>query len=483
MRNIGIISDARVGMIIDECCEYPNHEYHYSPSEHYPEYPYEEISPYPNSAYDKIRRLFHTLNLDENHYGLPEWNPLGDFIRPGDRVLIKPNFVMHYNKNKEGGTDCLVTHPSLIRAVLDYVLIAEKGQGSVFIGDAPMAECDFNALMREKHYNAIWDFYNKLEISILPIDFRNSTLVDNDRVARNDAMTGILVDVGESSALEELSDKQMKNFVMVLGSYPNNIKNFHARGVHKYLINKYIIESDVIIGMPKVKTHRKAGMTACSKNFVGACAIKDCLPHSIYGGKKVGGSEYPDSNIFTAAYSRLKKWQFKHSINNEKTRNLRRLLSKLSKKYAPGNIVNWDGAWYGNDVVWRFIVDLNRIMVYSDPNGIMRDKKQRIVFNICDAIVAGQKNGPLSPAPKELGAVLGGFCGIAIDYFIAKIMRFDYQRIRYIPALLNEFCVDPDDISVCINDSPRVPLNQFEIPAAWSFIPSDGWKDYIEQMH
>lgn len=37
----------------------------------------------------------------------------------------------------------------------------------------------------------------------------------------------------------------------------------------------------------------------------------------------------------------------------------------------------WKGSRYGNDTIWRKIIDLNRIMIYADQNGIMTDKVQR----------------------------------------------------------------------------------------------------------
>ena len=98
----------------------------FGPSEAYPEYPFAEetLSAQKNDIYQIVREGLIRMGLDSEHVGQPEWNPLGDIITPGDYVLLKPNMVLHENRRKENGTDCLITHPSVVRAVLDYVVIA-----------------------------------------------------------------------------------------------------------------------------------------------------------------------------------------------------------------------------------------------------------------------------------------------------------------------------------------------------------------------
>ncbi|MFR5984215.1 MAG: DUF362 domain-containing protein [Bacilli bacterium] len=48
----------------------------------------------------------------------------------------------------------------------------------------------------------------------------------------------------------------------------------HCQGKHEYLISKDILDADVIINVPKPKCHRKAGITASMKNFVGVNSKK-----------------------------------------------------------------------------------------------------------------------------------------------------------------------------------------------------------------
>jgi hypothetical protein len=67
-----------------------------------------------------VRQLLAESGLDESHFGSSGWNPMGELIKSGDRVLVKPNWVLHRNKSGRG-LDCLVTHTSVIAAVLAYV--------------------------------------------------------------------------------------------------------------------------------------------------------------------------------------------------------------------------------------------------------------------------------------------------------------------------------------------------------------------------
>jgi hypothetical protein len=46
-------------------------------------------------ALHELRHLFHDAGMDNHHYGTSSWNPLGDLIKPMDKVVIKPNWVLH----------------------------------------------------------------------------------------------------------------------------------------------------------------------------------------------------------------------------------------------------------------------------------------------------------------------------------------------------------------------------------------------------
>ena len=119
----------KVYLQINPNADYPKGSF--NPSEFYPEYLYgqEFVQNEKNEIYDMIRNCLIGYGLDTENFGSPSWNPLGKFIQPGQQVLIKPNWVMHFNGsgNYKNSMECLVTHPSCLRAICDYCLIALKG--------------------------------------------------------------------------------------------------------------------------------------------------------------------------------------------------------------------------------------------------------------------------------------------------------------------------------------------------------------------
>ena len=146
-----------IALIKTETYAYPGSKA-FRPSEAFPEYLFkQDISEEPNQVYPMLREGLRLLGYDREHYGTEAWNPLGKLIAPGDHVVVKPNMVMDVNPSGEG-TDCLYTHPSVVAAVVDYVLIALKGKGKIIIGDAPMQECNFERLVSESGYRELCRF-------------------------------------------------------------------------------------------------------------------------------------------------------------------------------------------------------------------------------------------------------------------------------------------------------------------------------------
>src|SRR5258707_1286998 len=88
-----------------------------------------------NAVYAVVRDMLVLLRLDQINFGTPQWNPLGVYIRPGDKVVIKPNLVLH-EFGVQQDAHCLTTHGSVIRAVLDYVYLATGPEGKIVIADA-----------------------------------------------------------------------------------------------------------------------------------------------------------------------------------------------------------------------------------------------------------------------------------------------------------------------------------------------------------
>ena len=135
----------------------------YSPEGDYPEYPFgpRTLSGRVNHAYEGVRNALRLLGLDAEHYGGKDWNPLGEMIRPGHTVVLKPNFIREFRETQAGHGDCLITHGSIIRAVLDYVYIALQGEGRIIIADAPQNDADFEAIRQIVGLDEIQAFYRE----------------------------------------------------------------------------------------------------------------------------------------------------------------------------------------------------------------------------------------------------------------------------------------------------------------------------------
>ena len=275
-------------VVIQRNVVYPEFTDVYSPSELYPEYPFSEktLSHSKNDVYQMIRDGFIKMELDKEHIGFPEWNPLGEIIKPGDYVLLKPNMVLHENQIKENGTDCLITHPSVVRAVLDYVVKALGKTGHIVVGDASLQSCNFEKLIENHGYNSLIDFYKKQDIVVELCDFR---LVKSqvkhgivDIVEKTDEDNCTVVELGK------LSEHQNEGYerLRVTNYNPDMMQHHHNEHKHEYMVATPILLADVIINLPKPKTHRKAGITGALKNLIGINGVKPT-------NKTIQNGEYP----------------------------------------------------------------------------------------------------------------------------------------------------------------------------------------------
>ena len=154
-----------------------------------------------NEVSAALARLAHELGWGDGLTGA-----FTHVIPRGARVLIKPNFVTHQNQSAAGGIEPLVTHQSLVRAVVEALLQTDAAEVSV--GDAPVQGCDFAALLRETKLGEWSDALVRRESRFRGIqDFRRTISVFRDgvRVASEnlrDESEFTLFDLGGESLLE-----------------------------------------------------------------------------------------------------------------------------------------------------------------------------------------------------------------------------------------------------------------------------------------
>src|SRR5207344_2096608 len=109
----------------------------FHPSTRHSELPFSEIASEPNAAYDAVRDALIAAGLDATRAGTGSWNPLGEVVRPGDTVVLKPNLVKESHPRDPRGWRYVLTHGAVIRAVADYVVLALGGRGRIWLADAP----------------------------------------------------------------------------------------------------------------------------------------------------------------------------------------------------------------------------------------------------------------------------------------------------------------------------------------------------------
>ena len=90
--------------------------------------------------------------------------------------------------------------------------------------------------------------------------------------------------------------------------------------------------------------------------------------------------------------------------------------------------------WFGNDTIWRTILDVNHIVYFADKSGIMREQQQRTILHVGDLIVCGDHAGPLNPSYKRVGGILFSDHPILFDFFVVKLMGYKWYKF---PVLVN----------------------------------------------
>jgi hypothetical protein len=293
----------------------------------------------------------------------------------------------------------------------------------------------------------------------------------------------VLFDLKQNSHLEPIATDWKK--FRVTQYDPKIMLRHHRPGLHKYLVAREVIDADVVINLPKLKTHMKAGLTGSLKNLVGINGHKEYLPHHRKGGSKNGGDCYEGYSIWKSMGEHLL------DVANRRLDQPSGILHTLMRACniplrLRGQDTLREGAWHGNDTVWRMCLDLNQVLLYGRDDGSLADQPQRAVLHITDAIVAGENNGPLSPTPISLGTVTAGWNPVAVDYVHTHIMGFDWQKIPTIrhsfdPCLYRLADFLPQEVIVKFNgQSLRQPWPDL---APRTFTPAPGWQGHCENDH
>ena len=447
----------------------------------------------PNSVYATVRESFRLLGLDAERYGTAAWNPLGAWIQPGNTVVLKPNFVRDFRESDSSDGDCLITHGAVIRAVLDYAFIALGGRGRLVIADAPQNDADFDRIRQITGLDAITEFYRReLGFPVEVYDLRpeaaekiDGVIVGHRRLP-GDPAGYRRVDLGPHSAFHEIEHLCSKLY----GSEYDRAElvEHHRAGRHEYLIARTVLDADCVISVPKLKTHKKVGLTVNLKNLVGINGNKNWLPHHREGTPAQGGDQF-DRDAVLHRTERAAMSLFRRCF--PLLGPLRPLVAGPLKAFgrAVFGDTNTDtvrsGNWHGNDTTWRMVLDLNRILVYADAAGLLHPHPVRRFFSVVDGIVGGEGSGPLDPRPRPAGLIVAGTNPVSVDLACARVMGFDHRRIALLTRALASHPLSLADFTyadvVARSNDPVYdhPLAGLRGPLL-CFAPHFGWKGHVE---
>lgn len=434
----------------------------------------------PGAVEDLVRRTLASLELS------------ADFIRPGDRVVLKPNWVKEHDERRPGPGqwEHVVTHPFVIEAVAAWAAEFLAGSGSIVICDAPQTDSSFAALRRycdlDRMVRSLAARFPGLKISVLDLRPEEWNAVDGVTVSKQtlpgDPLGSTQVSLNQGSefvGFGGLGNLYGASFDMA------ETNRRHEGSTHEYLLCRTPMEADVFINLPKLKTHKKVGITCALKNLVGINANKNWLPHHTEGTSETGGDQFPQATV-KARLERswmgtAKRWAKNSSV-------IARILVPLKKV---GRLVFGDtqkvvrsGNWHGNDTCWRMVLDLNKCLFFFDGEGERRTRPIRYLA-VVDGIVGGEGNGPMAPDPVACGVILAGTSPLAVDCVAASLMGFDWQRIRLLDRAFQLRALDfvgftPDSVRI-VSNQPSWCGGLSTLRDTYRFKPHFGWVGAIEK--
>jgi len=393
-------------------------------------------------------------------------------IPQGASVLLKPNWVYHENRCG-GGRECLYTSLEFVLSALAMVLDCRPSR--ITIGDAPIQGCHWDEIVTSGFLERVRKLAGSCPVET--VDFRctimrGAGLEDGHDLGVRAGDRFAQFDLGLESLLEPVSHPQGRFRVSMYD--PDLLAARHSPGRHQYVIAREALDADVILNLPKLKTHRKAGMTGALKNLVGLNGNKEYLPHHRKGGTRTGGDCYPGSSVLKSLAETMLDAANRRIGRESFSRWLFGARIALELKKIAGGEAEIDGGWHGNDTVWRTVLDINRIALYGRPDGTMADSPQRRVLSLTDGLVCGQGDGPLMPEPLPLGVVTFSDSSADVDRLHCRLLGLDPDRLPMVREAGSQFRwpLPSGPAGSCAGDglqswSTGLPLSPARLPPGW----------------
>lgn len=406
-------------------------------------------------------------------------------------IVIKPNWIQEAIEDRHETWEPLITCPELVLVIVNCLARMTVGEATICICDAPHTYANFEAIMTRggfaTRYKQTAVKYPNIQFEL--IDLRREVWTRKEGVVVDrapnceDPRGYTRVNLGKDSLFYEHPGEGR----YYGADYDASVVNKHHHDqIQEYLIAGTPMACDLFINIPKMKTHKKTGITCCLKNLVGINGDKNWLPHHTEGCPSNGGDEYPVSshaNRFEARFKRFGK-RLALSMPGLGTWLYRKMRKAGKKVLGDSDSVVRNGNWAGNDTCWRMALDLNRALLYANSDGTWRDQfKPKAYLAIVDGIIGGEGNGPLCPDPVESNVIVTGTNPAEVDAVVARLMGFDPNKI---PLIKHAF--DPHrwpitttamaDIKVFDERLGReIGIDEVKPAVPGGFKPHFGWPD------
>ncbi len=390
-------------------------------------YPDKSMSPYGpevSPVYNLTKQALVYLNPEN------PGNPLSNIIQPGDTVVLKPNLVGTSAFAREG-----CTRTPVLRPLVD--LAVQAGASKVIIAEGSATPYPDSIVFGPEYSNItglvqdLQNMYPTVVITYKDLNLDNFTWVD---LGENSTFYGVYTPQQLYSVNRMRMDEDSYY-------YAQDCNGYDPKGYRPglYAIANTVFQADVFINVPKMKVHWITGVTLSLKNLIGITVSST-------------GNTTHEEGIKDVPH-----WNNSEPAHDE----------VLTRRDS-----------FANDVVWRVMADLNKIVLYADNNGVLQPLKQRRYLSVVDAIIGME--GPTVYNPpgvlRPTGAIIVGQNPVAVDAVSSRVMGFNYTVLNSV-VNMEQISDHPigkaDPITICVVGTslngttfgePYVPHQDYEDP-------------------
>jgi uncharacterized protein (DUF362 family) len=417
-----------------------------------------------------------------------------DLLKSSDSsrlVVVKPNWIQESHETRSDVWEPVITHPAVLTAVIETLAGAMEGRGTICVCDAPHTYADFGAILARGGFMAqverLRAKWPKLAIEVLDLRrevwTRKEQVVVERRPNPPDPRGYVRLDLGRDSLFHGHHGEGH----YYGADYDSRVVNQHHVGdVQEYLLAGSPMACDLFVNVPKLKTHKKTGITCCLKSLVGINGDKNWLPHHTESTPEEGGDEFPNATLARRAEMVLKKAgrQVALSVPGLGTWAYRKARKMGTLALGDSETVIRNGNWHGNDTCWRMALDLNRALLYGTVPGGWSETGSKVerYIALVDGVVGGQGNGPLCPFPAPSRVMLAGRNPAVVDAVAARLMGFEPSDLPIVAGAFasHRWPITRDAMDdVVIQDERQggreIPLARVQPAIPGGFQPHFGW--------